>query len=83
MRISIDDIVQKLKNDFPESKAYSIESVYEKTKDSNTLKLVIFLNRILYKDISILYTKIIFYVDKDKTILIKNNFTYLYTPIFL
>jgi hypothetical protein len=78
MDILIGDLVDKIKEIFDSSKVLSIENVYEKINDSNELKLVISMNKILYDDINIIYTKLIFICDNNKTKLTKNHFTYLF-----
>lgn len=78
MEILISDLVNAINNSFDSTKVISVDSVYEKIDDSEDLKLVIFLNRVLYDDINIIYTKLIFIVDQDKYKLTKNYFTYLY-----
>lgn len=76
--IIVGDLVNKIKEIFDETKALSVESVYEKIEGSNDLRLVISMNKILYDDINIIYTKIIFTCDNTKSKLTKSNFTYLY-----
>jgi len=76
--IIVGDLVNKIKEIFDETKVLSVESVYEKIEGSNDLRLVISMNKILYDDINIIYTKIIFTCDNTKSKLTKSNFTYLY-----
>ena len=78
MDILIGDLVKKIKEIFDSTKVLSVESTYEKIDNSNDLKLVISINKILYDDINIIYTKLIFVSNGDKTKLSKNNFTYLF-----
>lgn len=78
MEILISDLVDAINSVFDSTKVLSVDSVYEKMEDSEDLKLVIFLNKVLYSDINIIYTKLIFIVDKGKYRLTKNYFTYLY-----
>lgn len=77
MNISVGDLIDKIKEIFNSSKVLSVESVYEKTENSE-LKLVISINKILYNDVNIIYTKLIFITDINKSILTKNYFNYLY-----
>ena len=77
MEILISDLVDKIKEIFDSSKVLSVESVYEKT-NSTDLRLVISLNKILYEDINVIYTKLIFVCDSEKIKLTKNHFTYLF-----
>jgi hypothetical protein len=77
MDILVGDLVSKIKEVFDSTKVLSVESVYEKTNTTD-LKLVISMNKILYDDVNVIYTKLIFVVDSNKSKLIKNNFTYLH-----
>lgn len=56
----------------------SIDTVYEAIGGEDVLKLVISLHGLTFEDVSIIHTKFIFRVDKDKTKLIDNDFVYLY-----
>lgn len=78
MDILVGDLVNEIKTVFDSTKVRSVESVYEKIKDSNDLRLVISLNKVLYDDVNIIYTKIIFTTDNNKSKLTKNYFTYLF-----
>jgi len=78
MEIIISDLVNAINNSFDSTKVMSVDSVYEKIDNSNELKLIIFMNGVLYNDINIIYTKLIFIVDGSKYKLTKNYFTYLY-----
>lgn len=78
MDILISDLVNSITEIFDTTKVLSVDSVYEKIDDSEDLKLIIFMNRVLYDDVNIIYTKIIFIADKSKSKLSKNYFTYLY-----
>jgi len=77
MNILIEDLINKIKQIFDSTKVLSVESVYEKTS-TNDLRLVISMNKILYDNINIIYTKLIFVTDQNKTNITKNYFTYLY-----
>jgi hypothetical protein len=78
MKITIQEIENSIKNIFKDADVLNTDSVYEEINNSNNLKLVIFINKLFEKDISVLYTKIIFVVDKNKKKLINNSFLYLY-----
>jgi hypothetical protein len=78
MEILIGDLVSKIKQTFDSTKVLSVESVYEKNSASDEYKLVISLNKVLYDDINVIYTKLLFMTDANKTKLTKNYFTYLY-----
>jgi hypothetical protein len=78
MNISIEDLVNKIKSVFDTTKVLSVDTIYEKILNSEELRLVISINKILYDDINIIYTKIIFTTDNIKSKITKNYFTYLY-----
>lgn len=78
MDILVGELVNKIKGVFDSTKVLSVESVYEKTDSSNDLRLVISMNKILYDDVNIIYTKLIFICDDTKSKLTKMNFTYLF-----
>ena len=78
MAILIGELVDKIKKVFDSTKVLSVDSVYEKIDNSNNLRLVISMNKILYDDVNIIYTKLIFNTDTNKTELTKNYFTYLF-----
>lgn len=78
MEILIGDLVSKIKQTFDSTKVLSVESVYEKNSISDEYKLIISINKILYDDVNIIYTKLLFMTDINKTKLTKNYFTYLY-----
>lgn len=78
MDILVGDLINKIKEVFDSTKVLSVETVYEKIKSSNDLRLVVSMNKILYDDVNIIYTKLIFNTDINKSKLTKNNFTYLF-----
>lgn len=78
MAILLSDLEQNIDKIFNTSKVLSVNSVWEKSNNSSDWKLVIFLNKILYDDIYVIYTKLIFIADENKTKLTKNFFSYLY-----
>jgi hypothetical protein len=78
MEITIKEISESIKNVFNDANVLNTESVYEYIDDSDNLKLIIFINRLLQEKISLLYTKLIFVVNSNKTKLINNSFMYLY-----
>jgi len=78
MDISIKEIENSIKKVFGESKIYSTDSVYEKITNSKNLKLVISFYKMFIKDVSIIYNKLIFVVNPEKTQIVKNSFLYLY-----
>lgn len=78
MDILVGDLVNKIKQVFDSTKVLSVESVYEKIDGSNDLRLIISMNKILYDNINIIYTKLIFTCDNSKSKLTKSNFTYLF-----
>jgi len=78
MNILVGDLVNKIKEIFNSTKVLSVESVYEKLEGSDDLRLVISMNKILYDDINIIYTKLIFYTDNTKSTIVKSFFSYLF-----
>lgn len=78
MAILIGELIDKIKKVFDSTKVLSVDSVYEKIDSSNNLRLIISMNKILYDDVNIIYTKLIFNTDTNKTELTKNYFTYLF-----
>ena len=78
MDILIEDLVNKIKNVFDTTKVLSVDTIYEKILNSEELRLIISINKILYDDINIIYTKLIFTTDNTKSKLTKNYFTYLH-----
>ena len=78
MNISIKEISDALKDIFKKTQIQNTDSTYEKIDGSENLKLVIFINRMLENNINIFYTKLIFVVNKEKTYLENNGFSYLF-----
>lgn len=78
MKITIEQLQDKISEIFDESKVFSIESVYEDIEGSNDLRLIIFFHNIFYDDTNIIYTKFTFVTDNEKVYLQKNHFSYLY-----
>ena len=78
MDILVGYLVNKIKQVFDSTKVLSVESVYEKIEGTQDLRLIISMNKILYDDINIIYTKLIFNCDNTKSKLTKSNFTYLF-----
>lgn len=79
MQITVEELDKKLKGDiFKNLEAYDISTVYENIDNSEELKLVVFFNKVFYKEVTVLYTKLIFFVDSDKKHLTRNSFLYLY-----
>jgi hypothetical protein len=78
MNIKLEDFDIKIKDALNELKAFDISLVYEQIENSNEYKLILFLNKFYIKDVSILYTKFIFFVDENKISINKNQFLYLY-----
>lgn len=80
-KISIRDIEGAIKDAMRGSEIQFSDSVYEE-KDGK-LRLIIFFNRLFSKDNVVLYTKLLFEVDKNKEYLVENKndqnfFKYLY-----
>lgn len=80
MDIKIEEIEQTFKDVFEEEEGVvtSVETLYEAPQDGDYLKLIISIQGLAVEDISIIHTKFIFKVDKDKKNLVENSFIYLY-----
>jgi len=79
--VSIKDIETTLKKVLSNASVQSIDSVYEKTKKGYLL-VIDFKNLFLNKT-NIIFTKLIFEVDKDKIALYGISMVLNYTPFFL
>lgn len=80
MDIRIGEIEEVFKDIFNEDDGVvtSVDTVYEKSKDEDYLKLIICLQGLSTEDISIIHTKFIFKTDLNKRHIIENSFIYLY-----
>ena len=80
MNIKISEIENMFKEffDAEDGKVSSVETVYEKPKGEDFLKLVISLHGLNTENSTIIHTKFIFKVDSGKKNLIENSFIYLY-----
>lgn len=78
MEITIKEIESSIKKVFNDAEVLKTDSVYETIDDSDNLKLIIFINKMFQKDVSVLYTKLIFVVNSGKIKLTNNSFLYLY-----
>lgn len=78
--IRIDEIEKAFREVFEqeEGKVSSVTSVYELSKKEDFYKLVISIQNLSTKEITILHTKFLFKVDLEKKHIIENNFLYLY-----
>jgi hypothetical protein len=61
-----------------DGKVSTIETVYETPKDESFIKLILSLQGLSTENASIIHTKFIFKVDKDRKSLVENSFIYLY-----
>lgn len=75
-RISIQEIYDGLKEVFANDDVFSTDSVYE--KEGNQLRLIISICKLFSENQVIIYTKLIFNVDNNKSYLTSNTFKYLY-----
>jgi hypothetical protein len=75
-KISIQDIYKALKEIFANDDVFSTDSVYEQGEGG--LKMIISITKLYSKDQVIIYTKLLFNVDNQRTYLINNNFKYLF-----
>ncbi len=80
MNIKISELENMFKEIFSEEdgKVSTIETVYETPKDEDFIKLILSLQGLNSENASIIHTKFIFKVDKDKRNLVENTFIYLY-----
>ncbi len=78
--IRISEVEEIFREVFDEEKGLvrSIDTLYEKPKEGDFLKLVISLHGVSAEDVSIIHTKFIFKTDSNKTKLIDKSFIYLY-----
>lgn len=77
MNITLKEIQDVMNKNFDKSKVQSLYMVFEKTNKENEYRLIIDLNKIMYDNIAIIYTKIIFITDDKKENLKYNYFNYL------
>lgn len=78
MKITVENIVNTIKTIFDDTKLSSIETIYEKIDNSTDLKLILFFHNVFYDKTNIIYTKLIFTVNSNKTVIENNSFMYLY-----
>ena len=80
MNIKISEVENMFKEVFSEEdgKVSTIETVYETPKDDSFIKLILSLQGLSTENASIIHTKFIFKVDKDRKSLVENSFIYLY-----
>ena len=78
--IKISEIEQLFRDVFEEEDGVvnSVETVYETPEEGDFLRLVISIHGLSTEDTSIIHTKFIFKVDKDKRQVIEDTFIYLY-----
>ena len=78
MKISEINTLFKEIFDEEEGLVKTIDTVYEKSKDEDFLKLVISIHDLQVQDTLIIHTKFIFKTNLEKTDLVSNSFIYLY-----
>ena len=78
MDILVGDLIKEITQTFDSTKVRSVDSVYEKIDGTSDLRLVISLNKVLFDNVNIFYTKLIFTTNESKGKITKNYFTYLY-----
>lgn len=76
--MEIKEVEKIIKDVLGDADILNTENVYEKIEGSDNLKLVIFFNKIFHQKHSVLYTKLIFVTNPDKTEISQNSFLYLY-----
>lgn len=74
--ISIKEIDDAIREIFDDNEALNVETVYE--KEGENYKLILFFHKLYMNEANVLYTKLMFLVDGEKTNLLKNSFMYLY-----
>ena len=80
MNIRISEVEDVFKEVFNEEEGLvtSIDTIYEKSKDGDYLKLVIAVHGLSTEDVSIIHTKFIFKTDMEKRNLVESSFLYLF-----
>jgi hypothetical protein len=80
MEIKISEVEQVFKDVFDEEEGVvnSVETVYESPEEGDFLRLIISIHGLSTQDASIIHTKFIFKVDKDKRKVVEDSFIYLY-----
>ena len=80
MEIKISEVEQVFKEVFDEEEGVvnSVETVYETPEEGDFLRLIISIHGLTTQDASIIHTKFIFKVDKDKRKVVEDSFIYLY-----
>ena len=80
MKIFISEIEEIFKDIFKheEGLVKSVETVFEKSDNSDFYKLVISIHEMSIEDTIIIHTKFVFKTDTNKEYLIDNSFSYLY-----
>jgi hypothetical protein len=80
MEIKISEVEQVFKDVFDEEEGVvnSVETVYESPEEGDFLRLIISIHGLSTQDSSIIHTKFIFKVDKDKRKVVEDSFIYLY-----
>lgn len=78
MDILVGDVVNAVTKIFDSTKVRSVDTVYEKIDGTSDLRLIISLNKVLFDNVNICYTKLIFTTNESKGIITKTHFTYLF-----
>lgn len=78
MNITIQEIEEAIKSVFEKSQIANTENVYEHIEDSDDYKLIIFFNNIYQKEFNLIYTKLIFVTNSEKSLIKNNSFLYLF-----
>jgi len=78
--MKISEIKTLFKEVFEDEKGLikTVDSVYEKSKDEDFLKLIISIHDLRVQDTLIIHTKFIFKTDLEKNNILENSFLYLY-----
>lgn len=75
--VGLAELNKVIKKIFDDTKVSAVNTTYEKN-DDNGFKLIITLNNMYYDKTNVIHTKLIFYVNKEKSKLVDNYFHYLY-----
>ena len=78
MNIALSEVQAAMMDVLSGADVQDVDTVYEKIDDSDDLKLVVFINRLMHDSVSIMYTKLLFRCNAGKQRLVDNSFSYLH-----
>jgi hypothetical protein len=76
--IGINEIDEMIKEIFSDTLVKSVETTFEKIDNKSEYKLIISIHQLTSEKSVILHTKLVFFVDEQKQVLINRTFSYLY-----